>query len=219
MKNTIATVAMLICSLLHGCASLSNEAKAADPLLCIAHKSEFLSAFLDVYTVQSIVIDDGWMGLSLIAPITAKYELHTEDTNFTGLANFSVGPDLPRKPATRATENLIVPKEIVSRFLQQIAATPIVPGKYEPEFTHTDDYPSISIELKTDKKHVIFSSTSQSKDRSPWKIADGKQECISRSAIPADALALLKPYLKQDLQKALIEREQMTAKELMKESH
>ena len=219
MRNTIATVAMLICSLLYGCASLSNEAKTADPLLCIAHKSESLSAFLDVSTVQSIVIDDGWMGLSLIAPITAKYELHREDTNFTGLASFSVGPDLPRKPATRATEDLIVPKEIVARFLHQIATTPIVSGKYEPKFTHTDDYPSISIELKTDKKYVVFSSTSQSKDRSPWKIADGKQECISQSAVPADALALLKPYLKPDLQNALIKREQTTAKELMKETH
>lgn len=217
MRIAIIGITALACSLLCGCSVSSSATGGKKSIaLCAPNRDIPISASLDTSAVQSIVVDDSWMGLSLVAPIVARYELHRADMGFVGQAKFSVGAELPNKPPSKATEQLAVPQDVISRFLDQIATTPVTGGKYEPKFTHTDDYPSVNIELRTDTGFVALYSASQSKDFSPWKITNDKTECISQSGTPATALALLEPYFKRDVQKALIEREQNAVKDLMK---
>jgi hypothetical protein len=123
---------------------------------------------------------------------------------FEGQANFSVG-GYSGHPRT-STENLSIPLDVVHEFLRTLVKTPLEKGEYVPLFEHTDDYPEVKIEVALKEIPIVFLSSSQGEGNAPWKVTIGKDEYISRSTIPADALKLLMPYLKNDVLETLIQQ-------------
>jgi len=151
---------------------------------------------------RSIRIQDDWTGYSSLAPIEAHYFLERNEDKFSGEVHFSVA-GYSEHPKT-TTENIEIPLEVVQAFLEMLAKSPLDYGEYVPEFTHTDDYPDIRIELESDSESITFFTTSQGADHVPWAaILDGKTYVVD-SDIPAKALAILEPFLKRDVLESLL---------------
>ena len=49
----------------------------------------------------------------------------------------------------------------VEAFLAVLAVAPVLVREYVPHVTHTDDYPSITVELRMSRDSIVFFSQSQ----------------------------------------------------------
>jgi hypothetical protein len=163
-------------------------------------------SFRQLSQVRSIRIEDDWTGLSPVAPIVAHYDLHRQNGSFSGKANFSVAG---YTQARTAVEEVSIPEDTVLAFLQLLSRSPTEYGHYEPLFEHTDDYPSISIQLGVENDIVEFYTRSQGGDHVPWAGKVQGNIYVINSNLPAQALALLEPYLKKDRLKQLIENNEV----------
>ncbi len=159
---------------------------------------------------QKFRIEDDWTGLSPLAPIDAHYDLRRQGDQFTGKANFSVAGYTRERTAV---EEIAIPETIASDFLKMLSETPIEPPRYalgegpqyEPYMDHTDDYPSIRIEIELKDQTVNFFTSSQGENHVPWAVSVGEKLYIINSDQPMRALKLLAPYLKKDTLRKLID--------------
>jgi hypothetical protein len=151
----------------------------------------------DLNQVQTIRIRDEWNGLSPIAPLGATYDLERAGDQFNGTANFAVG-GRSNNPL-QATEAVELPQEAVQTFLQTLASAPLTEGAYQPHITHTDDYPSIYIELELETGTVAYFTQSQGEAHVPWGAEFNGKSYVINSDAPAKALAALDPYLKREV--------------------
>ena len=108
---------------------------------------------------RAITFSDAWTGLSPMAPIGARYTMRRSADAFEGNAHFYAAgySDNPRE----AEEEVSIPLDVVTRFLEMLEQTPMRPGTYEPLITHTDDYPSLSIKIALEADTVAIFSGSQ----------------------------------------------------------
>jgi hypothetical protein len=60
---------------------------------------------------------------------------------------------------------------------------------------HTDDYPSLAIDLKIARQIIAIYSESQGASHVPWGATIGKKPYTINSDTPARALKVLEPYL------------------------
>ncbi|HXV98007.1 MAG TPA: hypothetical protein VEC93_06255, partial [Anaerolineae bacterium] len=155
------------------------------------------SALPDLNQVQTIRIRDEWNGLSPIAPLGATYDLERAGDHFAGTANFTVGGRGGN--SLQATEAVELPPEAVQTFLQTLASAPLTEGAYQPNITHTDDYPAIYIELELGTGTMTFFTQSQGEAHVPWGAEFNGKTYVINSDAPAKALAALEPYLKRDV--------------------
>jgi hypothetical protein len=180
-----------------------NYPKILQPMIGITLALLFLigcgasSALPDLNQVQTIRIRDEWNGMSPIAPLGATYELERAGDHFAGTANFTVG-GRGGKPL-QASEAVELPQEAVQTFLQTLASAPLMEGAYEPNITHTDDYPSIYVELELETGPVAYFSQSQGEGHVPWGAEFNGKTYVINSDAPAKALAALEPYLKREV--------------------
>lgn len=96
---------------------------------------------------------------------------------------------------------ITIPTTDVSGFLQMLANTPVEEGPYrgKPIATHTDDYPSLSIIVKTPAGLLEFSSSSQEEDFFPWNVWYSGRQYTASEATPFKAFASLEKYLKKEV--------------------
>ncbi len=153
----------------------------------------------DVSQLQSVHIQDDWMGLSPTSPTVVSYTLQNHGDYFGGQAFFDIR-------GLSATLAITIPVERVDSFLKTLATAPIEEGEYEPLFQWTDDYPNIQFQLSFISKTVVFSTGSQGKDHSPWRVAVDDKTSISSSRIPMQSFAILEPYLARDLLNQMIDQ-------------
>ncbi|HEX5035749.1 MAG TPA: hypothetical protein VFX30_01135, partial [bacterium] len=113
---------------------------------------------------------------------------------FEGTATFSLGggdnvktKDVP----------ISVPAADVSAFLDLLAHAPLQKGAYTPKIDHTDDYPSVKIDVTTGSARFSFYSTSQGDDAIPWGADVGGEKYTVNSKAPMDAFRKLEPYFKE----------------------
>ena len=158
--------------------------------------------FAQLTQARSIKIEDEWIGLSHIAPIEAHYDLRRQNGAFSGKANFSVAYYYREKHT--AVENIVIPEDMALSFLRTLAQSPTEYGYYEPRIEHTDDYPSISIQIELEGESLKFYTESQGEDHVPWALDWKGSTFVINSDQPAKALALLEPYLKKDTLEKLI---------------
>ena len=148
---------------------------------------------------QTVEIHNNWNGYSDITPIVRHYKLHLVNKDLVGNAYIAVGGYGAGGIRQQQTTKVKIPAAITTKFLTALAKTPLQADVYKPLIAHKDDYPSIEIEVKIDKKQVVFSSKSQGVDRIPWKIAiiENKttKEYITNSPIPAQAFRFLNSSL------------------------
>lgn len=137
-----------------------------------------------------IRICDDWIGLGVGR--RAHYDLKRVGTDFIGEAIFQAGQ-------RETTAAVTIPSVAAKSFLTLLSGSALVEGKYQPEMTHTDDYPSVGIELDVGKEIVLFYSESQGEEHVPWGVAIRDEFYTIPSNTVARALFLLRSYLKEHL--------------------
>lgn len=163
--------------------------------------SDALPAGFDVQTVE---IRYHWLGLSVNSPVDALVRLERQGSGytFTGTSEMALGRDDGRKKAGPLP--ITVPDSAMRAFLRELASAPRRPGEYEPIYNHTDDYPELTITLRSGAGVVEFFTSSQL-DR-PWRVTMGGQRYVSDSAVPDKAQRHLIPFDRHaDLDRLLVE--------------
>lgn len=152
--------------------------------------------------VQSIEIHDDWMGLSEYGPVGRTYQLKPEGDQFAGKVVFSLGggPRLKTKE-----ETLAVPKASIQEFLGLLAQSRLEKGAYEPKIDHTDDYPSVAIDVQFASAKLSFYSKSQGEFAVPWGVRIGDESFVTNSKSPAMAMKVLQPFFKHESMEKFME--------------
>jgi hypothetical protein len=157
-----------------------------------------------------VEIQNDWNGYSDITPILRHYKLRLERQKFSGNAHIAIGGYGAAGIHQQQTTKVIVPAAASTKFLAILAKTPLEVGAYRPRIDRGDDYPSVKIQLQIDRQQVTFSSQSQAVGYVPWKVTitknDRTTEYISNSALPAQALQSLDPYLNKSGIDRIIQR-------------
>jgi hypothetical protein len=147
--------------------------------------------------VISVEIKNDWNGYSDITPIIRHYKLLPKEDGLEGNGNFAVGGYGGYGIQQQYTKKIAIDSTLTQQFLQTLAETKITKSdRYNPRRDHSDDYPDITIRIKTTSREVTFASRSQGQQNIPWQVQikiKGKVESfISNSPNPAAALDLLK---------------------------
>ncbi|HEX8905735.1 MAG TPA: hypothetical protein VF771_12870, partial [Longimicrobiaceae bacterium] len=143
---------------------------------------------------RTIEIVDYWEGLEPQGPIEAVYHLERQGESHT----FSgTGTLTQARRRTSGPLPVTIPDSAVEAFLRALAAAPRAPGEYVPRIEHTDDYPHLTIRLRSDTSVVEFYSESQGQERRPWRVTVGGRRYVSDSAAPAQAMRHIQPYLRR----------------------
>lgn len=151
--------------------------------------------------VRTVHIQNYWTGLSPIAPIQADYDLRMqEDSTLTGTATYKITYD-----ELTETVDIVIPADVVEAFNNKLSTIDLEREAYTPLIEWTDDYPSLSIIVETKTAVYKVYSGSQGENHVPWGATVDNEEFTVNSAIPAEALIILEPYLKLDVQEAMID--------------
>ena len=189
LKKLSPLLLLLICV---GCGNSQADSKQSRILIPRSNLTAVLQA-------QTVEIHNDWNGYSDITPILRHYKLRLVSKDLVGNAHIAVGGYGAGGIHQQRTTKVKIPAIVTTKFLTTLAKTPLQTGTYKPLIARKDDYPSIAIQLKIDKKQVIFSSQSQGVDRIPWKITitenNTTTEYISNSPIPAQAFRILNSSL------------------------
>lgn len=160
--------------------------------------------------VSEFRLKDDWDGLSNLAPELAHFYLQRQGDHFEGEAVFSfAGRSAVSDFGTsrrETTRKLNIPLDQAQKFLRLLSQTPVQAGTYQPKIEHTDDYPSLRIEVETGAGPLQLYSASQGQDHIPWGATFAGKNFVINSDTPARALDILRPYLEYTAQKELAEK-------------
>jgi hypothetical protein len=175
-----------------------------------------LPTLATIKQAATVEIKNDWNGYSDITPVLRHYKLKLDRQQLVGNAHIAVGGYGAAGIRQQRTTKIKIPAPIVSKFLTTLSKTPLQSGIYKPSLLKKDDYPAIEIQLKSDKKQVIFSSQSQGVDRTPWKVLitenNTTKEYITNSPIPAQAFRILNPSLDRSGVDGIIHRRRVKKK-------
>jgi hypothetical protein len=152
--------------------------------------------------VKSITIQDNWTGYSNLSPIQVNYQLTFQNGALIGTGNFSIASQQNNYQAQAIPIEIPIP--VTQAFFQKLKEIQLIEGHYSPNIQKTDDYPSLSITLDTRRETIEIFSQSQGKEHIPWSAYMRDKEYIIESGIPAEALAIIEPYLSKDVLENLI---------------
>jgi hypothetical protein len=141
-----------------------------------------------------IEIHSDWMGLSEFGPVGRRFVLKPAAGGYEGTATFSLGGGDSKK--TKDVP-ITVPAEAARAFLSLLAGSPLQKGAYKPFLDHTDDYPSVTMDVTAGGARFSFYSTSQGNDAIPWGADIGGEKYTINSKAPMDAFRKLEPYFKE----------------------
>ena len=148
---------------------------------------------------SAVEINNDWNGYSDITPIVRHQKLWLKpNRELAGNSYIAVGGYGAGGIRQQATTKVKVPAAITAGFFASLAKTPLKRGIYKPVIRHPDDYPSVTIKVKSPQQQTIFTSQSQGVGRVPWQVtiqsAKTSTIYISNSDLPTQALKLLSPY-------------------------
>ena len=160
----------------------------------------------DVTSATAFRLRNDWAGLSTASPITILYSVTKgTDGSFTGTGDFSVAGGTPK--VVTSTESIAIPADVASAFLQKVAAFPTKEGTYAPAITHSDDNPLLTITVDTPGEGTLtIYSQSQGDQHIPWGASIAGKNYVIDTPAPAEAIALLDPYLKREVRQQLIDK-------------
>ena len=163
----------------------------------------------DVSRVQGIRIEEEWRGFGALSHTQSDYVLERASEGFEGSGNLSAASSSNGQEEARL--DISIPVEAVEGFLRGLAESALEEGNYVPRRIMTDSYPSIRIELDLDTETLVFFSTSQGADATPWGVTLAgvtrvPAAYVINTAAPMDALVTLDPYLDTDARSALVDR-------------
>ena len=163
-----------------------------------------------VMQAQTVEIRNDWNGYSDITPISRHAKLRLEQQKLVGNAYISLGGYGAAGIRQQKTIKVTIPVAITTNFLATLSKTPLQSGVYQPKLDRRDDYPSVRIQIKLDRREIILQSESQGVDRVPWKVSikdnHTTKEYITNSPLPAQALRILSPTLDRPGIEQIIQR-------------
>jgi hypothetical protein len=147
--------------------------------------------------VKMVEIKNDWNGYSDITPILRHYRFLPKGDGLEGNGNFAVGGHGGYGIQQQYTKKIAIDPTLTQQFLQTLSTAKITRSdRYTPRRDRRDDYPDITIYIKTADREVTFASRSQGYQNIPWQVrikTKGKVESfVSNSANPAQALTLIK---------------------------
>jgi len=128
-----------------------------------------------------------WVGMpgSREVDQTIRLERQGDTYTFTGTVELQVG-------GTKAGPlPVTVPDSAMLAFLRTLASARRRQGVYHTIYTHTDDYPEVTMTLRSDAGVVEFFSNSHSREN--WRVTIGGQQYVSRSTAASDAWGISIP--------------------------
>jgi hypothetical protein len=154
----------------------------------------------DLSETKQVGIGIGWMGLSPLSPLSAGYILELHGDQFEGQGVFQTGNEPVVKRA------VAIPRELVRAFLTAATKVAAVEGEYRARIEHTDDYPSLDVEVSVDRQVLKIGSQSQQRqaksanypDRTPWRIVYRDRTFVVTAGDLDRAYATLEPYLQDE---------------------
>jgi hypothetical protein len=161
----------------------------------------------DLTNARQIRIYHRWDGLNPIAPMVRVFTLTRAGDQISGSAKFSVNcySRTDSRELQQAAELRPSQRRFAS-FLVEIARTELRPGPYIPRITHTDDVPSITIEIEGDGTEATFFTRSQGERHVPWGVRFDGNEYVLTNDSPMQAYEHLTPYLRLDIFYSLMVR-------------
>ncbi len=156
----------------------------------------------DLVKVKSIEILDEWSGYNPLAPFKASYSIIPELFSSTVKALHTIGSE-NRNTLMEGFE-LMLSRKVLQGFLKKVAEVPIIEGKYQPTWDHTDDYPSIEIKLKVGNRQLKLFTSSQGENHLPWGATYNKREYVISSPVLAQAYQELLTQVHHDRLTTLI---------------
>jgi hypothetical protein len=199
-KKLSPLLLLLLCS---SCTQFSRGEASRTPTVKLAASSPGkppqLPNLAMVMTANTVEIQNDWNGYSDITPILRHAKLQLQNGELVGNSHIAVGGYGAAGIHQQVTTKVKIPAAVTAQFLELLAKTPVKTGVYTPKIVRADDYPKIAIVIKSTQQQTIFSSESQGVNNLPWKVTIGKvdprQNYITNSHLPAQALKLLDPYL------------------------
>jgi len=159
----------------------------------------------DLIDARAFRIEDAWQGYSAVTPRSAIFVLALTGRRFDSSADFSVTcNDRYGSRIFRRTLPLHVRPIRFQLFLYELSQTALKPGPYAPFVGHTDDFPSITIEVETGQGKVTFFTRSQGRHHVPWAVRLGGHIYVLTTDSPMQAYDDLKPYLRLDILDGLL---------------
>lgn len=162
------------------CLAASNQQDADRPLPSIQG-------------ARSIRIEEHWMGLSPASPRSSVYFFSRDGERVRGWAMFRV------RSHGENIADIQLPIEVFDKFLRTLGDSRFVPRPYKPKITHTDDYPSIRVEIAGEHNIIVFFTGSQGERHVPWGVDIDGAEYLLRSDSPQKAIDILSPYLHREV--------------------
>jgi tetratricopeptide (TPR) repeat protein len=129
---------------------------------------------INLPNTTALTLRIGWYGLSRFSPRNASYSLNLRNNQFEGDGKFKLA-------WASAARTIAIPRELVQPFFATANKVEMIERQYVPRFTHTDDYPSIGVEVQTLQGALKIWTASQPEphyiagvetyeDRAPWAI-------------------------------------------------
>ncbi|HYR06353.1 MAG TPA: hypothetical protein VEQ60_01215 [Longimicrobium sp.] len=162
------------------------------------------SATLPLRDARALVFVDAWHGFSAISPTQTTYSLQrSADGSFAGTVQITVGAGLLRRDTSLAVH---LPRSAVDSLLQVLSDAPLQESfSYQPTFTHTDDYPTITVDLTVGDSVVRFHTTSQGEAHVPWQVSAGGRTYVSGSEAIWSTLSAVLGRIGRGPERALME--------------
>jgi hypothetical protein len=150
--------------------------------------------------VSAVEIENDWNGYSDITPIVRHYRFKLENAGLTGDGHFAIGGYGGYNIRQQYNKKITVPAELTQQFLNKLATVPLVSSrKYKRKMMRRDDFPRITIRIKSPDRDVTFFSDSQGDHNAPWQVRVKKNKVteyfVSDSQIPGLAMDLLKAQI------------------------
>jgi hypothetical protein len=185
---------------LAGLAVVLTIAVAAAALPRLTTLPQLFPELADMPETTGVAIGVGWMGLSPLSPMTAGYFLDLHGDQFEGPGFFQVAKAPSEKRA------IAVPRDVVRAFLTAANKVRLVEGGYQAHIEHTDDYPSLDVQVSIKQELLRIGSQSQQRqpksgnylDRTPWYVDYRKRTFVVTATDLDQAFAALQPYLQDE---------------------
>ena len=169
-------------------------------LICLACTSPPKIPFEmpEVSRIQSIEIEDDFMSGWNPTPLIAHFNLWHNNSDWSGVANFTVGD-----PPISAQANVVIPDSVMNKALRKFSKVELSKKQYNPKFTHTDDYPRKRFLFRLANDSVVFFSSSQGRNNTPWSVLISNGSYVTKSSAASKAIEILSPFLQYEIMDSL----------------
>jgi ankyrin repeat protein len=102
------------------------------------------------------------------------------------------------KDSETAHPELVIPPPVMEHFFQSLSDSPLLARSYPPVSSVVNDYPAITLYMRTDKEEVIFFSRPEGARDTPWRVESKGKVYFVPDDTPLRSLAILDPFLDRD---------------------